>query len=209
MNLQEIVKTFPNGWLMTAITADCDSLEFFGKDNIGAMIKDWEDFDLFMGRALKACSKKDYRGTLQSFYRRESKKLKYALPILKGALEAAEPKPLLLTHRPDDFFALGETIYAYVVDSDFPELKSKGYKKAKVVSTEKGHIVARIEINGYTYDIGAKVRSESFMKIEELEALKRDDAYRAFWIVNVTENPEYIREIDGAIMATRIRRNPR
>ena len=69
--------------------------------------------------------------------------------------------------------------------------------------------MARIEINGYTYDISAKVRNESFLKIEELEALKRDDAYRAFWIVNVTENPENIREIDRAIMATRIRRNPR
>lgn len=209
MNLQEIVKTFPNGWLMTAITADCDSLEFFGKNNIGTMIKDWEDFDLFMSKAIKACSKKDYRGTLQSYYSRQSKKLKYALPILKEALEVAEPKPLLLTHRPDDFFASGETIYAYVVDSDFPELKSRGYKKAKVSSVEKGYIVARIEINGYTYDISAKVRNESFLKIEELEALKRDDAYRAFWIVNVTENPENIREIDRAIMATRIRRNPR
>ncbi len=197
---------FPGAWRYMVITDDCATLEFFGKANLEAMLEEWELSQQSLQAAFRVYAKKQPGSSMHRFLQEETAKAKTAMPAIREAIAAAEEKPILVNHRPNDFFSEGEKIYAYAQDDDFPELRGYRYKKVTVQKIEGIYLSAMLNMRGgYIFDIHASIRNVTFLKIDELKTLKSDARYRAFWIANITTDPPLIETIDKVIMGTRIR----
>lgn len=196
---------FPTTWRQTILFADIEKLEYFGTENLSLMLEEWQ----FHQKAIKAAIEAYERGPCperNGFFKQEFQRSKKAIADISEALKVSQWKPRLITHRDEDFFDIGEYIYIYAQDDDYPQLSGSRYKRVRIYQKEDKLVYAMLHLRGgASLDIGGTIFSPTFLKQSEILYLQRNEDFMDFWIQNITQDEQDQQFIAECIMNTRIR----
>lgn len=166
----------PPGW-RPFLVGDFNSLCYIGRENLTAMLRDWEMTLLTSKVVIDRISKtNDESETAMSWleYRKTMcERARKAIPHFKKILKDAESKPIFCNHRPLDYFKFNQPVFACVEHDDG---SISDYVRGTVCGLVSNSIVVRLDENPELVgEIG--IRSPFVLSESEAEFLTRDSNY--------------------------------
>ena len=100
------------------LAGDDNSLRYIGTGNLQMMLNDWKLLLKACEVALKVSKKSGRSGCCNSFYDRTIMNARRAIPLLENLMVGSVSKPIFATHRPLDYFKVGDKVFVCMEDED-------------------------------------------------------------------------------------------